>query len=62
MPKARGPYSTIRSELKERLIASWEERDDYKAAANVLSIKTGRSIIRRYQQGQTLEEKERRKA
>ena len=39
MPRARGPYSTIRSELKERLIASWEERDDYKAAANVFNIK-----------------------
>ena len=55
----RGPYARISTELKERLIASWEDGGDYLDAANVPNIKpsTARSIIMRHQRGESLDDK-----
>ncbi len=56
---SRGPYARISTELKERLVASWEDGGDILEAASVLNIKpsTARSIILRYQSGETLDDK-----
>ena len=46
-------------EIKQKLIASWINGEDYKAVARVLNIyqSTARSIIKRHQRGETLVDK-----
>lgn len=55
---ARGPYARISIELKERLIARYEDGADYIETADVLNIKpsTARSIILRHQRGEAQED------
>lgn len=55
----RGPYQTVSSDVKRRLVSAWEEGQDYVQAARILDIKlsTARSIIKRYQRGESFEDK-----